>query len=74
MRPTVVVVIGLALARRSSTVRTGWKQLLYTSIIRAAWWKRLAVGPILPLSDGGTLLELATPLEIDHLRLTIDQL
>jgi len=33
----------------------------------------MAVGPILPLSDGGTLLELATPLEIDRLRLTIDQ-
>ena len=33
----------------------------------------MAVGPILPLSDGGTLLEPATPLEIDRLRLTIDQ-
>jgi hypothetical protein len=33
----------------------------------------IAVGQILPLSEGGTLLELAAPLEIDRLRLTIEQ-
>jgi hypothetical protein len=32
----------------------------------------IAVGQILSLSDGGTLVELATPLEIDRLRLTIE--
>ena len=31
----------------------------------------IPVGPILPLSDGGTLITLTTPQEIDRLRLTI---
>jgi hypothetical protein len=32
----------------------------------------IGVGQILPLSDGGTVIDLATPLEIDRLRLTIE--